>query len=184
VITALDLILLKFLVFWNTFRGLLAPRIDAWIQDGVFQLQRRAYEAHGEGTWERLEKEVPATLDGTELATFPLDSTPVCKCSAKPSSASQHSANTTPDPQVQTQINSPQMQPIFVATQTGPDGISSRPPSMSTISRISVISVATTSEHHETISPPAPVIADPQLDRHATPILAVSSNGRIYDIDV
>ncbi|KAF9741118.1 hypothetical protein PMIN04_006738 [Paraphaeosphaeria minitans] len=82
VVTALDLILLKFLVFWHRFRGILAPRIDAWVQDGTFQLQRRAYEMQGEGTWERLDKEVPVTTYDTELSTLPLESRPFCDCTS------------------------------------------------------------------------------------------------------
>ncbi|KAJ4289802.1 hypothetical protein N0V90_011133 [Kalmusia sp. IMI 367209] len=74
VVTALDLILLKFLIFWHRFRGFLAPRIDAWVQDGTLQLQRRAYEMQGEGTWERLDKEVPVTTDDIELSTLSLKS--------------------------------------------------------------------------------------------------------------
>lgn len=84
VVTALDLILLKFLVFWRRFRGLSALRVEAWIQDGTFQLQRRAFEAHSEGTWERLDKEVPATIDDVELTTLPLESKPSCKCNQIP----------------------------------------------------------------------------------------------------
>ena len=78
--TILDLILLRFIVFWRTFRGFFAPRIDAWIQDGVFQLQRRAYEAQGEGVWERLDKEIPATLNAAELSTLPVVSRRRCNC--------------------------------------------------------------------------------------------------------
>lgn len=80
IVTALDLILLKFLVFWHRFRGILAPRIDAWVQDGAFQLQRRAYEMQGEGIWERLDKEVPVTTYDTQLSTLPLESRPCCDC--------------------------------------------------------------------------------------------------------
>ena len=74
VVTALDLTLLKFLIFWHRFRGFLTPRIDAWVQDGTLQLQRHAYEMQGEGTWERLDKEVPITTDNVELSTLPLKS--------------------------------------------------------------------------------------------------------------
>lgn len=80
VTTFLDMVLLKFLVFWHKFRGILAPRIDAWIQDGTFQLQRRAYEMQGEGIWENLEKEVPLTAFATELSTLPVQSRHLCDC--------------------------------------------------------------------------------------------------------
>ena len=57
---------------WGSKRAL-APRIDSWIQDGVFQLQRRAYEAHGEGPWERCSHEVPVTVGHVLLSTLPVD---------------------------------------------------------------------------------------------------------------
>jgi hypothetical protein len=84
----LDVILLKFLIFLKQFRSALAPRIDAWIQDGTFQLQRRAYEAYGEGQWERFDEEIPLHKHGEELAPLPLDSQPLdfpfgsscCRC--------------------------------------------------------------------------------------------------------
>lgn len=51
--------------------------MSRWIQEGVFQLQRRAYEAYGEGTWHHLEKEVPMTEIGLKLEELPLESFPV-----------------------------------------------------------------------------------------------------------
>lgn len=48
--------------------------MSRWIQDGIFQLQRRAYEAHGEGTWFHLAKEVPMTDIGVKLEELPLES--------------------------------------------------------------------------------------------------------------
>lgn len=80
VVTTLDLVLLKFLIFWHRFRGFLAPRIDAWIQDGIFQLQRRAYEGCSQGIWKRLDKEVPVTTDNVDLMPFGLESKPFCNC--------------------------------------------------------------------------------------------------------
>ena len=70
----LDLFLLRFLVYLSRFRRALAPRIDRWIQDGVFQLQRRAYQAHGQGTWERLDHPTPVTVYLEELDDLPTDS--------------------------------------------------------------------------------------------------------------
>ncbi|KAF2183698.1 hypothetical protein K469DRAFT_667950 [Zopfia rhizophila CBS 207.26] len=60
-VTILDILLLRFLIFLSKFRSALAPRINRWIQDGVLQLQRRAYEALGEGKWKDLEGEIPVT---------------------------------------------------------------------------------------------------------------------------
>jgi hypothetical protein len=58
-VAILDLVLLKFLIFLSSFRRALSPRIERWIQDGVWQLQRRAYEAEGHRTWTQLENEIP-----------------------------------------------------------------------------------------------------------------------------
>jgi hypothetical protein len=46
----IETVLLGFLIYLSTFKKALSPRIDRWIQDGILQLQRRAYEAHKEGT--------------------------------------------------------------------------------------------------------------------------------------
>lgn len=54
----------------------MAPRINAWIQDGTFQLQRRAYEAYGEGVWENLEEEIPLTKADEDLGPLSLSSLP------------------------------------------------------------------------------------------------------------
>ena len=66
-ITIIDLILLKGLVFLSKFRRVLGPRLDRWTQDGIFQLQRRAFEAEGQGSWERLDHEIPLTGAGEVL---------------------------------------------------------------------------------------------------------------------
>ena len=58
-ISILSILLLKFLIFVSRFRSILAPRIDRWIHDGVWQLQRRAYEGHGHHGWMSLETEIP-----------------------------------------------------------------------------------------------------------------------------
>ncbi|KAF2826710.1 hypothetical protein CC86DRAFT_349711 [Ophiobolus disseminans] len=70
----LDIALLKFLVFHGAFRKVLSPRIDRWIQDGVLQLQRRAYEAEGQGTWSNVTKDVPLTEAREMLTALPLRS--------------------------------------------------------------------------------------------------------------
>jgi hypothetical protein len=72
----IDVVLLKFLIYLSKFRRALSPRIERWIQDGVLQLQRRAYEAHKEGTWSELSKEVPLTKSKELLAELPLASLP------------------------------------------------------------------------------------------------------------
>lgn len=72
----LDLILLKSLPHVPFFRRKLAPRIDRWIQDSVFQFQRRAYEAHGSGEWENLNEQIPNTTDMEKLSELPVDSVP------------------------------------------------------------------------------------------------------------
>lgn len=60
----------------------LAPRLDRWIQDGVLQLQRRAYEAQSEATWTDLDKDLPLTTFEEKLSDLPTESLPpiVCKC--------------------------------------------------------------------------------------------------------
>lgn len=46
------------------------PRIERWIQDGILQLQRRAYESTRQGTWSLLDKEVPITTKREALRDF------------------------------------------------------------------------------------------------------------------
>ena len=72
----IDITLLKFLVFLSRFRRALAPRIDRWVQDGVWQLQRRAYEGQGYRGWVDLEKEIPMTTDQKMLVDLPITWTP------------------------------------------------------------------------------------------------------------
>lgn len=74
-VALLDLILLRLILIPRK-----SPRINRWIQDGVFQLQRRAYEVHGEGTWYQIEKEIPMTIIGEQLGDLPLTLQPVCAC--------------------------------------------------------------------------------------------------------
>ncbi|KAH5271964.1 hypothetical protein HBI71_047610 [Parastagonospora nodorum] len=69
--------LLKFIIYLDRTKNVLGPRTDRWIQDGVLQLQRRAYEAHGQGTWTQLGKDVPLTAKGEKLADLPLESRPI-----------------------------------------------------------------------------------------------------------
>jgi hypothetical protein len=67
----LDIIILRFLIFLDRPKQVLSPRINRCIQDGVLQLQRRAYEAHGQGTWSDLNKEVPLTRAKDTLEELP-----------------------------------------------------------------------------------------------------------------
>jgi hypothetical protein len=70
-VTIIDISLLRFLIFLTRFRTALAPRIDRWIQDGVWQLQRRAYEAQGYA-WVDLEGEIPLTAPNEQLKDLPV----------------------------------------------------------------------------------------------------------------
>ena len=74
VVVVLNLTILRFVLFLSKFRRALAPRIDRWAQDGIFQLQRRAFDAQGEGSWIDLEKEIPVTGDRSKLAELPVAS--------------------------------------------------------------------------------------------------------------
>lgn len=65
-----DFYLLKIAIYLSKSHRLLEPRIQRWIQDGVLQLQRRAYEAEGYGPWQRLDEEVPVLPGGRELPTL------------------------------------------------------------------------------------------------------------------
>ncbi|KAF2736964.1 hypothetical protein EJ04DRAFT_562032 [Polyplosphaeria fusca] len=69
-----NLSVLRFMIFLSRFRKTLGPRIDRWVQDGVFQLQRRAFDAYGEGVWINLEKEIPATISDHRLSELPIES--------------------------------------------------------------------------------------------------------------
>ena len=71
-VAILDWTILKFLIFLSRFRRALAPRIDRWIQDGVWQLQRRAYEGEGYRQWTNLEADVPLTQAGQTLKDLPI----------------------------------------------------------------------------------------------------------------
>lgn len=72
-IMIINITLLRFLVFLSRFRRALAPRIDRWIQDGVWQLQRQAYQAQGHRHWIDVEKEIPLILgEGDQLKDLPV----------------------------------------------------------------------------------------------------------------
>lgn len=59
------------MIYLTRFRRALGPRIDRWIQDGVWQLQRRAYEGEGYRGWTDLEADVPLTYE-KQLKDLPI----------------------------------------------------------------------------------------------------------------
>lgn len=59
----LDICILRIMIYLARFRRALGPRIDRWIQDGVWQLQRRAYEGEGYRGWSDLEADIPLTYE-------------------------------------------------------------------------------------------------------------------------
>jgi hypothetical protein len=67
IVAILDFTMLRFMITLGRFRRAMAPKIDRWIQDGAFQLQRKVYEAQGEGTWQHTDKEIPVTSDNLSL---------------------------------------------------------------------------------------------------------------------
>ncbi|KAF2829434.1 hypothetical protein CC86DRAFT_454045 [Ophiobolus disseminans] len=71
-----DLVVLRSLLYIPQLRRRLAPRIDRWVQDGVLQLQRRAYEAHMVGTWQDIELPIPTTVTLEKLPELPITSRP------------------------------------------------------------------------------------------------------------
>ena len=54
---------MRIMVYLTRFRRALGPRIDRWIQDGVWQLQRRAYEGEGYRGLTDLEDDIPLTYE-------------------------------------------------------------------------------------------------------------------------
>lgn len=71
-VAIVDITLLKFLVYLTRFRRALGPRIARWTQDGVWQLQRRAYEGEGHRNWTDLESEIPLMEKGHKLKDLPI----------------------------------------------------------------------------------------------------------------
>ena len=80
-VVVLDITLLKFLIFVSKFRRLtgLSGRLSRWTQDGVLQLQRRAYAAQGKGKWKNLDEDVPLTVSKELLEDLPVASEPLTK---------------------------------------------------------------------------------------------------------
>lgn len=61
VLSLLGTFVLKFCIFLARWRRALAPRVERWVADGVWQVQRRAFEAQEEGAWRGVGEEVPVT---------------------------------------------------------------------------------------------------------------------------
>lgn len=59
----LDITILRIMIYLTRFRRALGPRVGRWIQDGVWQLQRRAYEGEGYRGWTDLEADIPLTYE-------------------------------------------------------------------------------------------------------------------------
>lgn len=76
IFVATDLVLLRSLLHLRKYKPWLGRRVDRWLQDGIFQLQRRAQEAHGNGVWRDLSEEVPVTLENTLLPDLPFETLP------------------------------------------------------------------------------------------------------------
>jgi len=55
----------------SKFQATLTPRLNRWIQDGVWQLQRHAYEAQGHDDWFDIERELPLNKKGTVFKDLP-----------------------------------------------------------------------------------------------------------------
>ena len=79
IFTLCNTLILRFFIFMARFRAALAPRINHWVQDGIFQLQRRAFEAQGQGCWIHIEQEIPITLDGGKLRELHVESSLVIR---------------------------------------------------------------------------------------------------------
>ncbi|CAI6342197.1 unnamed protein product [Periconia digitata] len=61
IFSCLNIYILRFFIFLSKSRRALAPRLDQWVNDGVFQLQRRAFEAKNQGKWTKIDSEIPVT---------------------------------------------------------------------------------------------------------------------------
>lgn len=75
----MDITLLKILIFLSGFQRMtgLSARLRRWTQDGVLQLQRRAYEVQQRGTWTNLETDVPLTVEKQSLEDLVAESVPL-----------------------------------------------------------------------------------------------------------
>ncbi|KAL1604937.1 hypothetical protein SLS60_004478 [Paraconiothyrium brasiliense] len=71
IISIINFFILRFFILLTRFRKALAPRLDRWVNDGVFQLQRRAFEANESTMWTDLEKEIPTTVHDMAMSELP-----------------------------------------------------------------------------------------------------------------
>lgn len=67
VVSFVNYFILRFFIFLKRFRKSLAPRLDRWVNDGIFQIQRRAFEANDSPAWTGLDKEIPTTVESAPL---------------------------------------------------------------------------------------------------------------------
>jgi hypothetical protein len=148
-----DILLLRVLIFLDKLRPVLSPRIERWIQDGVLQLQRRAYEAHGEGTWSQLDKEVPLTRSNEKLDELPLASVPLPK---SPTVSTPPNGAQSPRP-VQTQPQTSQAQSTH--TQPAQPHASPQSPTSSSKNTASPSSRPSSTQTPVQAGPGAPVSA-------------------------
>ena len=70
-ISIVNFFILRFFVFLQRFRKSLAPRLDLWVNDDVYQLQRRAFEGNEDAVWIGLTKEIPVTSEKFLLSEVP-----------------------------------------------------------------------------------------------------------------
>ena len=71
-IILVDLSLFRILVAASRWSPKMARRLERWVQDGILQLQRRAFEAEGKGAWEGLCDDVPVTRGEQKLSELAL----------------------------------------------------------------------------------------------------------------
>lgn len=70
-ISFINFFILRFFIYLKRFRKTLAPRLDRWVNDGIFQLQRRAFEANESTAWMDAEKEIPTTVYDVMMSELP-----------------------------------------------------------------------------------------------------------------
>jgi hypothetical protein len=107
------MVLLRFLIYLSQFRNALSPRIERWIQDGIFQLQRRAYEDQSE--WQDIDKEIPVTVTRVKLQDLPRTKTLTFASTASASSVTVGSVPLTSFPGPQTQQMGSAPPPVSVS---------------------------------------------------------------------
>ena len=64
----LDFVILRCLIYHDNFRHPFRPALQDWIEDGLYQIQRSAYEtAYPGASWSDRGKEIPVTLPGKKF---------------------------------------------------------------------------------------------------------------------